>query len=282
MIEILAPAKINFTLEVLCIREDGYHEIRSLMEPVSLYDQLSFKLADGLRVITRNSKVAERDNLVYRAAKLLQQVSGAKKGAYITLNKIIPDSAGLGGGSSDAASTLIALNELWNLGLPIETLLKMGSSLGSDVPFFISGKPALLEGRGEIVRPIDAHTSTWIVLVCPDVKIPEQKTRTLYEMLGDSNYTDGSYSKKMLNYISKEKHLGDDLIFNVFESVAEKAFPELGIYKKNILDAGAKKVHMTGAGPALYAVCGAEREGMELAGKISGGGCQVYLVKTLN
>ncbi|MDZ4246611.1 MAG: 4-(cytidine 5'-diphospho)-2-C-methyl-D-erythritol kinase, partial [Dehalococcoidia bacterium] len=155
MIKILAPAKINLTLEVLSRRKDGYHEIRSVMQAVSLYDQLSFETADGLRLITSNSKVTEKDNLVYRAAQLLQQVSGAKKGAHIILNKNIPDSSGFGGGSSDAASTLLALNDLWHLGLSTETLLKTGGDLGSDVPFFISGIPAVLEGRGEIIRPLD-------------------------------------------------------------------------------------------------------------------------------
>src|SRR4030043_1892880 len=156
MLKYLAPAKINLVLEVLSKRADGYHEIRSLIQAINLCDVFSFELADETSFECTEPSLQTSDSLVVQAAELLRKVGGYNKGAKIKLEKRIPWGAGLGGGSSDAAATLSALNRLWNLKLTISDLIEPAARLGSDVPFFIYGGTALIEGRGERVMPLAA------------------------------------------------------------------------------------------------------------------------------
>src|SRR5439155_11065908 len=165
-----APAKVNLFLEVLAKRADGYHEIATLMVAVSLYDRLEFK-EDATGKISLTSDEAELDcgpdNLVCRAARLLQERTGCPRGAAVTLGKQIPLAAGLGGGSSDAAATLAGLNELWQLGLPPAQLGALSAQIGSDVAFFFAAPAAWCTGRGEKVSPLPPPPTLWFVLVCP-------------------------------------------------------------------------------------------------------------------
>ncbi|GAI27125.1 unnamed protein product, partial [marine sediment metagenome] len=163
----LAPAKINLVLEVLGKRDDGYHEIRSLVQTISLYDVLSFELAEGISLDCTEPSLQSPDNLAIQAARLLREVSGSEKGVKIGLEKRIPWGAGLGGGSSDAAAVLLALNKLWGLDLTTSGLVGLGAKLGSDVPFFIYKGTALVEGRGERVTPLSASLPGWFVLLLP-------------------------------------------------------------------------------------------------------------------
>jgi len=152
MLTCVAPAKINLVLEVLAKRDDGYHEIRSLVQTISLCDVLSFELADKTSFECTEPSLQTSDNLVVQAAELVRKIGGYNKGAKIKLEKRIPRDAGLGGGSSDAATTLSALNGLWQLKLTTSDLVELAARLGSDVPFFIYGGTASMEGRGEKVR----------------------------------------------------------------------------------------------------------------------------------
>ncbi len=136
MLTLKAPAKINWFLNILGMREDGFHEIQSLMQKITLYDELAFSPSDSLKLTTDVPVVLEQ-NLVYRAAMLLKETYGVSEGASIHLDKKIPMGAGLGGGSSDAASALVGLNELWSLGLSLNELSEIAGSIGSDVPFFL-------------------------------------------------------------------------------------------------------------------------------------------------
>ena len=164
-----APAKLNPFLRVLGRRPDGYHDIETLVLPLSLKDQVSVSLRDegfGLRVVgPRADEVSHsEDNLVVRAARKLAEVTGERRGANILLHKTIPVAAGLGGGSSNAAATLRALGELWGLGLELERLAEIGASVGSDVPALVHRRPVLARGRGEPVEPIDAQEMWWVVV----------------------------------------------------------------------------------------------------------------------
>lgn len=154
--QVFAPAKINLSLRVLGKRNDGFHEIETVIAPVSLADELTIEKQPRWIDFSCNDPSIPRgdDNLVVRAAKLFLEATKVKAGAAITLNKKIPHGAGLGGGSSDAASTLLALNEVFETKLPREALAKMSESIGSDVPFFIFQSPAICRGRGELVMPI--------------------------------------------------------------------------------------------------------------------------------
>ena len=150
------PAKVNLTLEVLGKRDDGYHEIASVMQAVSLFDTLTLSLAEDVQLIADVPELGTRDNLVYRAAELIKRVKRVDEGVEIRLNKGIPIAAGMGGGSSDAAATLLGLNLLWGLSLDTKELEGLAAQLGSDVPFFLSGGSALAEGRGERITPLPA------------------------------------------------------------------------------------------------------------------------------
>ena len=180
-LRVTAPAKINLYLEVLGRRGDGYHEIRTVMQAVSLYDEISFRVRPDSRVVLHASGEhlpPPADNLVVRAARLLQRRCACEKGADIELVKKIPVGSGLGGGSSDCAGALCALNDLWNLGLSSSDLPGLAVQLGSDVPFFIRGGTALCEGRGERTMALAVEGTFHYVLVMPGEPI---STRRVYE-----------------------------------------------------------------------------------------------------
>ena len=163
-----APAKVNLFLEVLGKRPDGYHEIATLMVAVRLFDTLVFREANDLTLRCSDKRLpAGPDNLVLKAANLVRERTGCKKGANIRLVKRIPLAAGLAGGSTDAAATLAALNRLWQLGLSANDLAKLGGEIGSDIPFFFRTPAAWCSGRGEIVAPVTLPIPLDFVLLCP-------------------------------------------------------------------------------------------------------------------
>ncbi len=154
MLTVLAPAKLNLTLEVLAKRQDGFHEIRSVIQAINLCDSFSFQSGDNIEFKCDLPDWIAEESLVSRAAGLLREATGCSKGATIEVSKRIPLLSGLGGDSSGAAAVLRGLNQFWGLGLSHEELLKMAWQLGSDVAFFLYGGTALVEGRGEIVTPL--------------------------------------------------------------------------------------------------------------------------------
>lgn len=168
-----APAKLNLFLHVVGRRPDGYHLLQTLFRFIDLNDTLHFRVRDDgqVRRVNRVEGVPEEQDLVVRAARLLQQETGCTPGADISIEKHIPMGGGLGGGSSDAATTLLALNRLWGLGLPRERLMQLGLSLGADVPVFVFGENAFAEGVGEQLQPY-ALPDGWYVVLCPPVHVP--------------------------------------------------------------------------------------------------------------
>ncbi len=194
MFSLRAPAKINWLLRVTGKRPDGYHQIISLMEPVSLYDTLRFSLSEGLTV-SGEPPIPEGENLIYRSASLIREYGKVKAGASIEYTKSIPMQAGLGGGSSDAAATLLGLNRLWRLDLSREELISLGSLIGSDVPFFVEGKLAIVTGRGETVKPLGLLTKKTILLIKPpfgvSTRLVYQNLNTYSEPLDEREIVDG-------------------------------------------------------------------------------------------
>ncbi|HEY2614108.1 MAG TPA: 4-(cytidine 5'-diphospho)-2-C-methyl-D-erythritol kinase [Chthoniobacterales bacterium] len=170
--QLFAPAKINLSLQIKGVREDGFHEIETLMAPISLADRLIIERAGDKSEIEFScddpSLPADENNLVVRAANLFRQENDIAGGMRIALQKKIPHGAGLGGGSSDAASTLLGLNELFGTGLSQKDLIALGAEIGSDVPFFILQSPALCRGRGELVRPVTLQSNFRLLLLKPD------------------------------------------------------------------------------------------------------------------
>ena len=165
-----APAKINLFLHIIGRRDDGYHLLQTLFQFLDYGDELSFELSDDLTLSCNKPELEGSDNLIIKAGQLLQRKTGCCTGAKITLQKNLPMGGGVGGGSSDAATTLLALNALWQLGLSMDELADTGLQLGADVPVFVRGQTAFAEGVGEVLTPVDAP-ETWYLVVAPDVHV---------------------------------------------------------------------------------------------------------------
>jgi 4-diphosphocytidyl-2-C-methyl-D-erythritol kinase len=269
-----APAKVNLVLEVLGRRGDGYHDIRSIMQTLSLSDTLGFQHARELKLKCSERELQSPDNLVLRAARELIKATGYGRGAEISLEKHIPWAAGLGGGSSDAAAALIGLNRLWGVKLTSSQLLNVAAGIGSDVPFFIRGGACLVEGGGEKITSLPDIDKAWFVLLKPDLRVETGKTGRLYGLLQASHFTTGAHTQKARNFMEKIGHIRTGLLFNVFDSVARQAFPGLEDFWKLMLNSGADKVHLAGSGPAIYSLFSDESRARAVAGKLTGQGAQ--------
>ena len=279
MLIIEAPAKLNLTLEVLGKRPDDYHEIRSVMQTVSLRDKLSFHPADDINITSCSAGWKPEESLVSRAVSLVQKATSFSRGAAIEVEKHIPLVAGLGGDSSDAAATLRGLNQLWELGLSQRKLLELAAQLGSDVPFFINGGTALAEGRGELLTPLTPPPSMWFVLVVPDVpKLPE-KTKRLYASLKPSHFTDGQITQRMIEVLKEGKEVTPSLLFNTFENIAFAPDSKLRLYRELIARMGADNIRLAGSGPSLFSLVKDEAQADDLYTRCKDQGMEVYLVE---
>jgi len=277
----LAPAKINLILEVVGKRADGFHEIRSLMQAIGLYDVLVFEASDRFAFSCSEDSLQSEDNIVVRAVRLFEEKTNCTVNIGVHLTKRIPWAAGLGGGSSDAAVTLLALNEMLNWKCSAVDLFSMAAELGSDVPFFLSGGLALIKGRGDQVTRLADLTQYWVVLVVPHLAVGENKTGNLYARLTSSNYSNTNLSAEIMNVIISTKSLDSRLLFNTFDAVAFEAFPSIEKYWKLFEQSASKTVHMAGSGPALFSIYADKGEAEKLGAVLSGLGLNVYVVPTL-
>jgi 4-diphosphocytidyl-2-C-methyl-D-erythritol kinase len=274
----VAPAKINLTLEILGKRKDGYHEIRSVMQTIDLCDVLTFWDNQWIHIVPEYGNLPGNDtlsntdrhnymekNLVCRAARALKQATGYRGGALIQLKKYIPSSAGLGGGSSDAAAALKGLNRLWKLGLSQSELIEIGSGIGSDIAFFIHGGTCLIGGRGEIVEPIDPLPAKWVLVLLIPLKL-EQKTKMLYSYIDSSYYTRGENTGSLCRAIAGSRVTRvEDSLFNVFEKVYHNGYEEFGSWKKHIGSLGIQGLSLAGSGPAVYHISDSREELFHIA-----------------
>ena len=275
------PAKINLTLEVLRKRSDGYHEIRSVLQAVSLCDRLTFEAADKVSFQCDNPSWSMGKSLVVRAAEVLKAAMPGAAGATIDITKRIPLSSGLGGDSSDAAAALSGLNQLWQLGIPPGELVRMAATLGSDVPFFLSGGTAMAQGRGEFISPLPAMPHAWVVILVPQVERPEFKTGALYASLNPEAFTDGARTDALVARLSRGEAVRPEDLYNVFENVAFDTFAGLDSYRDEFRAAAGEAVHLAGAGPALYALFDNSDRAAQAFNILNKKGFETYLVKTL-
>ena len=277
MLQLKARAKINWTLDILGRREDGYHLMDMLMQSVELADEIVLEEADCLQLRSRananattavTSQEAAADpvpfderNLAYRAALALQQYTGCQKGAIITLQKNIPSGAGMGGGSADAAAVLIGLNHLWHLGLSKEELLTLGLKLGADVPFMITGGLARVGGIGEKIVSLSPAPHVWLVLMQPCDGLSTKDIFTAYDD-PDSGLT----IAHPRTTAAQEALLSGDLsalaaaMDNVLESVSVAKRPAIAQAARQLEEAGAVRGMMTGSGSVVYGVFANEAE----------------------
>ena len=281
-VHITAPAKINLYLEVLGKRPDGYHAIETVMLAVELIDELTLD-ADPSGHVTLSCDQPELstgpDNVVMKAAQLLKQRTGCLRGANIQLTKRIPWASGLGGGSSDAASALAGLNELWELGLSTDELSLLAAELGSDIPFFFHAPAALCTGRGEVVKPVSVGKDFDIVLVKPPMGL---STADVYQALGEvergtdcqsvpqgESRTDCQSVLQALVEGNVEK-LGQHL-HNRLQAPAVKLCPAVAELLQRLRATGVAGSLMSGSGSALFALCRDNREAERVAADLFSG-----------
>ena len=274
------PAKLNLFLDVGKLREDGYHPIDSIFQAVSFYDELEFIPIPGDDIeLVEEGISAGKKNIVYQAAEgLRQEVGGAfPSGVRIILRKSIPCGAGLGGGSSDAAATLIALRELFGLQVAPQRLLDLGAQLGSDVPFFFSGGTARCRGRGELITPLDdvfeSAGTFHYVLVCPAIEVP---TRDVYEAFDqlesneDMTLTTDAGVDSILRSSIVEALADDELLFNRLETVACGLFAELAEIQGLLAAEGFRGFLMSGSGSTFFGLCDNADEAVSMRDSLKG------------
>ena len=280
----LAFAKLNLTLEVLGRREDGYHEIKSVMQTIDLADRLEFIPSTDLQVECSDKSLGGQANLVWQAAQDLARAGGVEARARITIEKHIPTGMGLGGGSSDAACALVSLNQLWDLNLSLEDLAVIAAGIGSDVPFFLWGGTALAEGRGERVSPLPPLSPIPVTLICPDITLPD-KTAAMYSKLTPASFSDGGVTRRMIQILSEGQIVGESvggLIHNAFDEVAWMAFPDLLPVRQTLGLLSPGRFHLSGAGPALFALPSSETDRQDVADALQPYGVVVNLVNTVS
>ena len=262
-------AKVNLFLEVLWKRDDGYHEIESLIQEISLCDDILLKdRLRGITILCPNKKIyipSNHNNLAHKAAKLLMTKFSIKKGVSITIEKKIPVGAGLGGGSSNAASVLKGLNQLWNIGLKNEQLQELGAEIGSDVPFFINGGTALVKGRGVKIHTWFNAPKIWFVLAIPNISV---STKWAYGRL-DRKLTRNINSAKLQE--SKKLQFKDivDKLFNRLEGVVLKEYPLIEVVKEKMMACGASGALMSGTGSAIFGIVSSKDKACKIAEKVS-------------
>ena len=246
-------AKVNLTLEILRKREDGYHDLASLVHTVSLADDLRVEPSDELITRVKGLDIDPEANLVARAARLLASATAARRGARLSLVKRIPVAAGLGGGSTDAATTLVALNALWETRLTLEDLSGLASRLGSDIPFFIRGGAALMRGRGDRLEALPPLNSHWLVIVLPRHDIPN-KTPRLYGSLAPDDFSSGEMTARAAARLARHELPPEDELINGFERAARVVFPGLALAWTEAERSCDRRFFLSGAGPALFAL----------------------------
>lgn len=243
-------AKINLTLDVLSLREDGYHEIETLMQTVGLFDLVivdrtdrGISLATNLKYLPVNEK-----NIAYKAAALFFERTGILGGARILIHKNIPVAAGLAGGSGNAAAVLASLNMLYNKPLSDDELLSEAVKLGADVPFCLEGGTCLCRGIGEIMSPSAPFPKRHVLLVKPPLSV---STREIYEALDSEEQFPHPKTEELLSSLTKDSYSPDKL-FNVMERVTVKKHPVIGGIKEKMLLNGAEAALMSGSGPTVF------------------------------
>jgi 4-diphosphocytidyl-2-C-methyl-D-erythritol kinase len=282
-IELLSPAKVNLRLEVLEKRPDGYHEIRALVQRISLSDKLriSLKENEGISVTTDSPHLPiGEENLAYRAASSLLEAAQMRAGIGLHIQKEIPISSGLGGGSSNAATILMGLNRILKLNFSKEQLMEIGTRIGADVPFFILEGTAIATGIGEKLQPVEIRRSIWLVLVNPSWEV---STRWAYEGL-NFKLTKRSIHITLPAFFHDIGHVAS-ILHNDLETITIAAYPEIDGIKRELVSHGAAGSLMTGSGPTVFGLFPQKRDAQgayrRLKAQYAERGWGVYLAKTI-
>ena len=252
--QVKAYAKINLGLDVVRRLENGYHEVRMVMQTVGIYDILTFeKIEEGIKVTTDSGELpTDENNLIYKAALLMKEQYAISEGIHIHLQKNIPIAAGMAGGSTDAAAAMKGMNEIFALGCTQEELRDLGVKIGADVPYCIMGGTALAEGIGEKLTPLNAAPECYVLVAKPDINV---STKYVYEHLDASGVEKHPDIDGMVEAIAAGNLRGvTERMENVLESVTVQAHPVIDVIKTQMKECGALNSLMSGSGPTVFGI----------------------------
>jgi len=277
-----ARAKINWTLDVGQKRSDGYHEIETIMQSINLWDTVILEKAElgvSLSSNVRNIPLDSR-NIAWKAAMMVKEKFGINAGVRIRIMKNIPVSAGLAGGSANAAAVLVGLNYLWNLGMTKQEMRNMGKDLGADVPFCLQGGSALAKGIGEKLTPVRIARPIWLVLINPLIRVSTRRIFELWDELPTTSVKRPD-AKEMISALLKGDIGGiGNAMGNVLESVTTSLYPQILDIKKQLIDCGALNSLMSGSGPSVYGIFENEHKAKKAAKLMKKSGGRVFVVNT--
>lgn len=284
-ISLKAMGKINLALDVLGRRENGYHDVRMIMQSVQIYDRLTISKSReaGITVTTNRSYLpTDQGNLVYQAAKLLIDEFKITEGIHIELKKFLPVAAGMAGGSSDAAAVLYGMNRMFRLGLSGNDLMKRGVKIGADIPFCIMRGTVLSEGIGEILTPLTPAPSCHVLIAKPGINV---STRYVYEKLDSCPIKDHPDIDGMLAAIdSGDFYAMAGKLGNVLEQITKAEYPVIGEIESVMLSHGAAGAAMSGSGPTVFGLFDDEEKALAAYDLLKEGHLakQIYLTKFFN
>lgn len=271
IVRLRSAAKINLTLEVGARRADGYHELRSVVQTVGLWDTLELERTEGEVALSCNwAGLESEQNLCVRAAHRLREICGVRAGCRITLTKTIPTGAGLGGGSGNAAATLVGLAHLWKLAVEHDTLHALAKSLGADVPLFLVGGSLLMEGIGERITPLGEGPRWHSVIIKPRVSV---STTWAYERLeGTKRVAPADHDTMIAALRAGDLHACAQVLRNDMEEAVLVEYSDVDRAKQALREAGARGALMSGSGSAVFGLFASAEEAQQAASKIAGCG----------
>ncbi|SET78950.1 4-diphosphocytidyl-2-C-methyl-D-erythritol kinase [Oceanobacillus limi] len=276
-----APAKVNLSLDVLGRRKDGYHDVEMIMATIDLADRIELTSIEEDEVeVSLWSRYVPNDerNLAYKAAKLFKKAYGISKGVHIKIEKNIPVSAGLGGGSTNAAAVLRGLNKLWDVKVPLVELASLGMEIDADVPFCVFGSTALARGRGEIIKKLPSPPSCWVILAKPDIGVSTKSIlqRVNSDQISHPNTEEIINALDTKNFSNICKYIGNSL-----EEVTMSIYPEVKRIKEKMANAGADGVLMSGSGPTVYGLVQHHNKAQRIYNGMKGFCHDVHIVRIL-
>ncbi|MCX7857459.1 MAG: 4-(cytidine 5'-diphospho)-2-C-methyl-D-erythritol kinase [Deltaproteobacteria bacterium] len=274
---LISPAKVNLFLRVVRKREDGYHEIVSLVDLISLFDEIKIMDLKEDKIVVKKvfGEMPEgEDNIIYRAVRLIKKQFEIKKGVYVEVTKRIPIGSGLGGGSSNAATVIKTLMQMWNLKISEEELLDLGKALGADVPLFLYGKPCMIRGIGEKIAPITLPT-IWYVIVFPGVEIPTKEVYSNFKFVLTKTEND----IKLRNHFNALEEIAG-ILENDLEDAAQRLCPRIKTIKEKLIKLGAKGASMSGSGSSVFGCFESKSDAERVAKSLESCG-QVFVARSI-
>jgi len=275
-----AYAKVNLSLEVVGRRPDGFHDLVSVTQLVSLADRIDVAPADVFSIGMDPPVVGAEENLAWRAAHALADATGRAPTGRLGVAKRIPLAAGLGGGSSDAAASLRLFDRLWGARLGTRGLSPLAATLGSDVPLFLMGGLNLIRGRGEIVEALPPAPKFGLLLIHPG-GAPPDKTRALYAALGPLDFGDGATTLALAERLRAGRSIADAPLVNTFDAAAARVYPDFVALRTELAGRLGRPVHLSGAGPTLFALYGTPEEARTAAATVAGLGVETFAVRSI-